>query len=335
MGLLKPTVKRDLALLSVEAWNRGYTVYLSQAFGFWYPAWFVFDGRKTNFYHRAEDFRTLKDVLTRRLIEDDAVFVPMLHDFHTTIARLKLRRRTFSIVHLRETVDLIGRAMALYMFVVSDAFVAARPEAWGARHASEGVLYELDAIMRKLVADRLIAAGYPGELAGLMTLREVEHMTCYGVVDARGISARQRGYVLHEGRLLTGVAFQDYCREMQLENSEYTVEIERMRMLQGKGSGSGVAQGRVRLVANLADAERLETGEVLVATMTNVNYLSAMARAAAIVTDEGGITCHAAIVARELKKPCVTGVKVATQVLHAGEEVRVDGERGSVLRLSA
>jgi pyruvate,water dikinase len=55
-----------------------------------------------------------------------------------------------------------------------------------------------------------------------------------------------------------------------------------------------------------------------------------MKRASAFITDEGGITCHAAIVARELKKPCIIGTKIATQVLKDGDEVEVDAERGIV-----
>jgi len=55
-----------------------------------------------------------------------------------------------------------------------------------------------------------------------------------------------------------------------------------------------------------------------------------MKKAAAFVTDEGGITCHAAIVARELKKPCIIGTKIATQALKDGDEVEVDADKGAV-----
>jgi len=64
--------------------------------------------------------------------------------------------------------------------------------------------------------------------------------------------------------------------------------------------------------------------------MTDPRYVFAMKKAGAIVTDEGGITCHAAIVARELKKPCIIGTKIATKVLKGGDLVEVDAERGIV-----
>lgn len=71
-------------------------------------------------------------------------------------------------------------------------------------------------------------------------------------------------------------------------------------------------------------------GDVLVTTMTHPEFLLLMKKASAIVTDEGGITCHAAIVARELGKPCIIGTKFATQVLKDGDMVEVDADSGVV-----
>ena len=64
--------------------------------------------------------------------------------------------------------------------------------------------------------------------------------------------------------------------------------------------------------------------------MTTPDYIPAMKKAAAFVTDEGGITCHAAIIAREMKKPCIVGTKIATQILHDGDLVEVDADKGVV-----
>ena len=74
----------------------------------------------------------------------------------------------------------------------------------------------------------------------------------------------------------------------------------------------------------------MRKGDVLVATMTKPDCVGAMKKAAAIITDEGGITCHAAIVARELGIPCIIGTKIATQVLRDGDEVEVDANKGTV-----
>lgn len=102
-------------------------------------------------------------------------------------------------------------------------------------------------------------------------------------------------------------------------------------LLSGLAASPGLAGGRVRILGRPSDGDRLADGEVLVATMTNPDWLPTMRRAAGLVTDGGGMTCHAAIVARELRIPCVVGTRRATQLLRDGEEVTVDGSHGQVL----
>jgi len=80
--------------------------------------------------------------------------------------------------------------------------------------------------------------------------------------------------------------------------------------------------------------QRFTAGRILVATMTRPDFMPFMRRAKAIITDEGGLTCHAAIVSRELKKPCIIGTKVATKVLKTGSRVTMDLKRGVVRKLS-
>lgn len=102
-------------------------------------------------------------------------------------------------------------------------------------------------------------------------------------------------------------------------------------LVRGLGAAPGAAAGRVRVIADRERAAELEAGEVLVAPMTAPDWVPLMRRAAAIVTDSGGMTCHAAIVARELGIPCLVGTGDATAVLHDGEAVTVDAGAGAVL----
>jgi len=101
-------------------------------------------------------------------------------------------------------------------------------------------------------------------------------------------------------------------------------------VLTGTGASPGVGSGGVRLVFNIEHALRLERGEVLVTPMTNPDMVVAMRNSAAIVTDVGGMICHAAIVSRELGLPCVVGTERATSVLSAAQAVTVDGSGGAV-----
>ncbi len=107
-----------------------------------------------------------------------------------------------------------------------------------------------------------------------------------------------------------------------------------MKEVKGAIGYRGVMQGIARVVMDPKDVKTFNPGDILVTGMTRPEYLSLMKLAGAFVTDEGGITCHAAIVARELKKPCIIGTKIATQVLKDGELVEVDAINGVVRKLT-
>jgi len=101
-------------------------------------------------------------------------------------------------------------------------------------------------------------------------------------------------------------------------------------LVQGLAASAGRASGVVRVLQTPDQGDRLQAGEVLVAPMTSPDWVPTMRRAAAIVTDGGGMTCHAAIVSRELGVPAVVGARTATTVLRDGELVTVDGAQGTV-----
>ncbi|HET7277463.1 MAG TPA: phosphoenolpyruvate synthase [Dermatophilaceae bacterium] len=101
-------------------------------------------------------------------------------------------------------------------------------------------------------------------------------------------------------------------------------------LVSGLAAAPGLATGRVRILRSTADGPSLRQGEVLVATMTNPDWVPTMRRAAALVTDGGGVTCHAAIVGRELHLPTIVATRTATTVLRDGELVTVDGTSGVV-----
>lgn len=100
--------------------------------------------------------------------------------------------------------------------------------------------------------------------------------------------------------------------------------------VRGNIAFKGVVRGTARLVFTGKDMGKIKNGDILVSPMTRPEFLPAMKRAGAFLTDEGGITCHAAIVARELKKPCIIGTKTATQIIKDGDMIEVDAETGIV-----
>src|SRR3989338_2954337 len=100
--------------------------------------------------------------------------------------------------------------------------------------------------------------------------------------------------------------------------------------IKGIIASKGQAQGQVKIVRSIKDMGKVNEGDILVATTTRPDLMPAILKCAAIVTDAGGITSHAAIVSRELKIPCVVATKIATSVLKDGDFVEVDANEGIV-----
>lgn len=101
-------------------------------------------------------------------------------------------------------------------------------------------------------------------------------------------------------------------------------------ILTGAGASPGIGTGAVKILKSPKEIEKIKKDDVLVAPMTSPDYVPAMKKSSAIVTDEGGQTSHAAIVSRELGIPCIVGTKEATKVLKDGQIVTVNGESGQV-----
>lgn len=141
-----------------------------------------------------------------------------------------------------------------------------------------------------------------------------------------------------------GMLFSHSCTE-QLSNEEieymwklfeYEKTTHETRILKGIIASKGTDEkitGKVKILLNPAEVESFKKGEILVAPMTSPEYIFAMRKAAAIITDAGGLTSHAAIVSRELRIPCLLGTKRATQLLKDGDRVEIDTAAGTAKKL--
>jgi pyruvate,water dikinase len=116
------------------------------------------------------------------------------------------------------------------------------------------------------------------------------------------------------------------------EMAEVSPEIKAPVLLTGASASPGMASGPVKIVSDASQIDRVKEGDILVAEITTPDFVPAMKRAVAIVTDRGGRTSHAAIVSRELGIPCVVGTETATTTLTDGQIVTVDGSRGKVYK---
>ncbi|MBI5803174.1 phosphoenolpyruvate synthase [Candidatus Pacearchaeota archaeon] len=110
------------------------------------------------------------------------------------------------------------------------------------------------------------------------------------------------------------------------------VEVYGESILSGLGASPGIASGKVKVINSMSDLSKITSGDILVTKMTNPDMVVSMQKASAIITDEGGVTSHAAIVSREMGIPCVVGTQTATIKLKEGEIVTVDGFSGRIYK---
>jgi phosphohistidine swiveling domain-containing protein len=179
-----------------------------------------------------------------------------------------------------------------------------------------------DVFVRKNIA-RL--GGISEELAGVVLPEEINNIPNFEI-----LSGRLKSYLIIDGKEVFAGELSEYAKqhfEFYFRESEMT---DRSAEISGQTAYKGNIKGRVHIVRKQSDMSGIEAGDILVSPMTTPDFLPAMKLASAFVTDEGGVTCHAAIVAREMKKPCIIGTKIATQVLHDGDMVEVDADNGVV-----
>ena len=103
--------------------------------------------------------------------------------------------------------------------------------------------------------------------------------------------------------------------------------------IKGFSACKGIARGIAIIVKNIEDLENVKEGNILIAPMTTTNFVPILSKVQAIVTDEGGITCHAAIISREMNIPCIIGTRLATKAFKSGDLIEVDAEKGIVRKI--
>jgi phosphohistidine swiveling domain-containing protein len=169
------------------------------------------------------------------------------------------------------------------------------------------------------------------EIAGRFGLRleDIVYLTSDEIIEALGngrlpeYETRKKGYKL---LVLDGVL--QVIAGIELPQLDYSA----VRELRGEGIVGGVVKGKVKRIMGKEDVTKLAKGEILVAQMTSPDMMFAIMKASAIVTDEGGLTCHAALISRELQIPCVISTEIATKVFKDGDLVLVNSKDGIVRR---
>lgn len=181
---------------------------------------------------------------------------------------------------------------------------------------------ELDAEEIKLLSYEEILAG----LSGNISKGKVKNL----------VKQRQNGWaiLMWKGKIKTVTGTKEIIETME-RFQIISPGSAMQRAVKGNIACRGKVIGRVKVVRKLSELSKVEKGDILVTKMTTPDYMVAINKASAIVTDEGGITCHAALVAREANLPCIIGTKNATQILNDNDLVEVDAIEGIVRVMEA
>jgi pyruvate,water dikinase len=204
--------------------------------------------------------------------------------------------------------------------------------------------YEVDkatlAIVRKTVATKAFRLGRDartGETVRLPLDEETAGAPVLSDDEVRAVAELARRDEAHYGTPQDAEWAIEGGRVYLVQTRPITTLVEKSgdgaggELLHGLGASPGTASGPVRVLASPDQGGELRAGEVLAAAMTSPDWVPVMRRAAAVVTDAGGMTSHAAIVSRELGIPCVVGTRSATTALRTGQVVTVDGRLGTVV----
>ncbi len=130
-------------------------------------------------------------------------------------------------------------------------------------------------------------------------------------------------------RIIAGPALKRYSRGYRAQLKK----IQSQKVIHGETAYPGMVRGIATIIRDIADIQKFKKGHILVAGATIPQYVPALRKAVAIVTDEGGMLSHAAIMSREFQKPCVIGTQVATRALKNGMRIEVDADRGIIKKL--
>lgn len=272
--------------------------------------------KQQEFRKNVDEFREAFNIKPEKVIdihlkiqELKQLFRKMYLLYPLSIAIAGLWREDFIRVHQKDAEPIIDRLMK-------------------SRIHSEGCIKENDNFMRALLGPILEKNKIPNEYVKILTVEEIDALAKGNLLDKKELDKRFKGFFYMNGKIYPTENIKQFLKEHELFLNEEKEE----EIIKGMPACHGIARGKVGIIFNSEQIKNFNA-DILITPMTAPDFLPAIEKAKAIVTDEGGLTSHIAIVARELNKPCIMSTKKATTVLKDGDIVEVDADNGTVKKL--
>lgn len=197
------------------------------------------------------------------------------------------------------------------------------------RHAQLLDLYLMHTTLLSEIAKRLKLTRYQVQS---MVKEEVKLALVNGKYNKKKIAERLKHCAMYDEKGFEKIFLGSMEKKIRGTVNDFVDKT--VNEFSGQTAQPGFASGAVKIIIRAKDMAKMNKGDILVSIATDPDMVPAMKKAAAIITEQGGITAHAAIVSRELGTPCIIGTKVATKVLKDGDIVEVDANNGIVRKLS-
>ncbi len=320
--VLTKIISRDLAVFSMQLWTLGY-LEIQKVFGFGYNiAVGIKDHGTFAIYRSEEEHRAALDAFHHTFLSNPEKYQKILDDTLASVIKIKelLQEKPLDIKQIEALYikawpgiissfylpDLISQDSKNKKLLARNNKVRQRTESY----------YDL---VEKKFLEFLQSQGIPEKTARLFSREELH--------------GKKKLPHQEESCIINGYTIAKKSVGREIEKLGYVLERDEvipLTQVSGNSVYPGLVQGKAKIIFNKREISKVNTGDILIAPMTTPDFLPAMKKAAALVTDEGGILCHAAIVAREMKKPCVIGTKIATKIFKDGDKVEVDATAGIV-----
>jgi len=317
---------RPLSLVDCECWDIGERIKLPEKFKnlLFFDPLFIYTPKKAvavyyNFTDQKQSLQPLIDYLEDNLswFKDEKV----IFDKNSEKIRNLIRHKSDDFKKIANLNHEIWPMIAVANILGSTEFFKAsnnlRKICIQIRNESDDVLHPSLTYINKVISKKF----------GLDTRNYLlsEFLNDTTLNNAK-LKTREKGWAYHKGNIIFDI--KDYCRKNKIKI--INPSKKHGKTINGNIACKGYAKGKAKVIFELSDLNKVEKGDILVAPMTTPEMIPALKKTSAIVTDEGGITCHAAIVSRELKIPCVIGTVNATKLISDNDLLEVDANKGTI-----
>lgn len=328
--------------ISCSYWGPQYYHSLKKHLGVhFYHTLFVHRKGTVSFYVAQNEFQTLGKYLARKSEKDKRFAIRHCNELEKNTDKLlplmkRLGHRIPSWNEYAKFLKFFDRHLAFHVFVKKtidflppEALEKLLPYFKNARQYSEMIYSDSEAFFRNVMRAIAKKEWRDSDYLTCLTQQELESYLQEGELPPEAQLKRrfQKSVLYFENdqvNLLLGNDVDKIDTELAKQSSQNKKEVR------GISAYPGRAIGKARIVADPHGVKVFNQGDILVTGMTRPEFLPLIKKAAAIVTDVGGVLCHAAITARELKIPCVVGTTVATKTLKNGQRVLVNADKGTV-----